>query len=44
MTSIFFSIKEDNHTQIKQIEEQQDPATPPISLASTTCKDSPPFF
>ncbi|KAH9650285.1 hypothetical protein KPL70_026315 [Citrus sinensis] len=29
---------------IKQVEEQQEPATPPISPASTTCGDSPPSF
>ncbi|KAH9681844.1 hypothetical protein KPL71_027113 [Citrus sinensis] len=40
----FFPIEEDDHTQIKQVDEQQEPATPPISLASTTCGDSPPSF
>ena len=40
----FFPIEEDDHTQIKQVEEQQEPATPPISPASTTYGDSPPSF
>ena len=40
----FFPIEEDDHTQIKQVDEQQKPATPPISPASTTCGDSPPSF
>ncbi|KAH9745452.1 hypothetical protein KPL70_004078 [Citrus sinensis] len=40
----FFPIEEDDHTQIKQVDEQQEPATPPISPASTTCGDSPPSF
>lgn len=40
----FFPIEEDDHTQIKQVDEQQEPATPPISLAPTTCRDSPPSF
>ncbi|KAH9706546.1 hypothetical protein KPL70_012251 [Citrus sinensis] len=29
---------------IKQVDEQQEPATPPISPAPTTCGDSPPSF
>ena len=29
----FFPIKEDDHTQIKQVEEQQEPSTPPIPPA-----------
>ena len=40
----FFPIEEDDHTQIKQVEEQQEPATPPISPASIICGDSPPSF
>ncbi|KAH9752737.1 hypothetical protein KPL71_014822 [Citrus sinensis] len=40
----FFPIEEDDHTQIKQIDEQQEPATPPISPVSTICGDSPPSF
>ena len=40
----FFLIEEDDHTQIKQVEEQQEQATPPISLASITSGDSPPYF
>ncbi|KAH9670830.1 hypothetical protein KPL70_017126 [Citrus sinensis] len=40
----FFPIEEDDHTQIKQADEQQESATPPISPASTTCGDSPPSF
>ena len=35
----FFPIEEDDHTQIKQVDEQQH-AAPPISPASTTCGDS----
>ena len=42
--SNFFPIEEYNHTQIKQVEEQQEPATPPISPVSNTCGDSPPTF
>ncbi|KAH9735669.1 hypothetical protein KPL71_017818 [Citrus sinensis] len=34
----------DDHTQIKRVEEQQEPATPPMSPASNTCRDSPPSF
>ena len=37
----FFSIEEDDHTQIKQVEEQQEPVALPISPASTTRGDSP---
>ena len=40
----FFPIEEDDHTQIKQVEEQQEPATPLISPASNTYGDSPPSF
>ena len=40
----FFPIEEDDHIQIKQVEEQQEPATLRISPASTTCGDSPPSF
>ncbi|KAH9719925.1 hypothetical protein KPL70_005931 [Citrus sinensis] len=40
----FFLIEEDDHTQIKQVDEQQEPATPHISPASTTWGDSLPSF
>ncbi|KAH9735937.1 hypothetical protein KPL71_017913 [Citrus sinensis] len=40
----FFPIEEDDHTQIKQVDEQQEHATPPISPVPTTCGDSPPPF
>ncbi|KAH9672319.1 hypothetical protein KPL70_017676 [Citrus sinensis] len=40
----FFPIEEDDHTQIKQVEEQQEPTIPPISPASTICGDSPSSF
>lgn len=42
----FTHIKEDDHTKIKQVEEQQKkkPATTPILPASTTSRDLPPFF
>lgn len=40
----FFPIEEDDHTQIKQVEEQQEPTTQLISPASTTRGDSPLSF
>ncbi|KAH9669846.1 hypothetical protein KPL70_021959 [Citrus sinensis] len=40
----FFPIEENDNTQINQVSEQQEPATPPISPALTTCGDSPPSF
>lgn len=39
-----FFIEEYDHTQIKQLEEHQGPASPPILQASTTSEDSLPAF
>ncbi|KAH9697084.1 hypothetical protein KPL71_023464 [Citrus sinensis] len=38
------NILKNDHTQIKRVEEQQEPATLPMSPALNTCGDSPPSF